>query len=343
MSAAARQPAPSPRPRVFVTQQLPEPAHSALAAVAACEVWQRRGTPSPAQLAAATAGVDGLLCSLGDRVDGELLDACPQLRVVSTVSVGVDHIDLDAATARGIPIGHTPGVLAETTADLAFGLLLCAARRITEGDRFVRGGRWGGERAWEPDLLLGRDLHGATLGVVGLGAIGRAVARRAQGFAMRVLGWNRSRCEVPGVMLAELDELLAAADFVSIHVALAPETRGLIDARALARMRRGAILVNTARGGLVDEAALAAALTRGHLAAAALDVYATEPIDPESPLLALPQLVLTPHIGSASAATRCRMAELAVRNLRAGLAGERLPHCANPAVATPRGDPPDAG
>ena len=320
------------RPRVFVTQRLPEAALGALASFAECEVWSRRGAPGPGQLAAATAEADGLLCLLGDRIDAALLGACPRLRVVSSVSVGVDHIDVAAATARGIPVGHTPGVLAETTADLAFGLLLCAARRIAEGDRFVRDGGWRPERAWELDLLLGRDVHGATLGIVGLGSIGCAMARRAQGFAMRVLGWNRVRREVPGVVSAELDGLLAEADFVSIHVALAPETRGLIDARALARLRPGAVLINTARGGIVDEAALATALASGHVAAAALDVYAREPLDPESPLLALPQVVLTPHIGSASAATRGRMAELAVRNLRAGLAGERLPHCANPDV-----------
>jgi glyoxylate reductase len=181
-------------------------------------------------------------------------------------------------------------------------------------------------------MLLGRDVHGATLGLVGLGAIGQAVARRAQGFGMRVLAWSRSRRVVPGVAFAPLDALLEAADFVSIHVALAPETRGLLDAAAIARMKPGAVLVNTARGGIVDEVALADALRTGRLAAAGLDVFAREPLDPASPLLALPNVVVTPHIGSASEATRARMVELAVANLLAALAGEPMPHCANPAV-----------
>jgi glyoxylate reductase len=220
-------------------------------------------------------------------------------------------------------------VLVETTADLAFALLLAAARRIPEADRFVRAGSWGSVSGWDPELLLGRDLHGATLGIVGLGAIGRAVARRARGFGMRVLGWNRSGRRAADVEALPLDALLEGSDFVSIHVALSTETRGLIDAAALARLRPGAILVNTARGGIVDESALAAALTNGGLAAAALDVFEDEPLDRNSPLLTAPNLVLTPHIGSASIATRTRMADLAVENLLAGLAGRPLPHCAN--------------
>jgi glyoxylate reductase len=267
---------------------------------------------------------------LTDRVDAALLDAAPRLRAISSCSVGVDHVDLAVATARGIPVGHTPGVLTGTTADLAFGLLLAAARRIPEADRFVREGHWTAERRWEPDLLLGRDVHGATLGVVGLGAIGRAVARRALGFGMRVLGWSRSPREVPGVERVALDALLAQADFVTVHVALAPETRGLLDARAIARMRPGAILVNTARGGIVDEAALAEALRAGRLAAAALDVFGEEPLPGTSPLRDAPRVVLAPHIGSASVATRERMAALTVANLRAGLAGAPMPHAASP-------------
>jgi glyoxylate reductase len=223
-------------------------------------------------------------------------------------------------------------VLTETTADLAFGLLLAAGRRIPEGDRFVRAGQWIPERRWEPDMLLGPDLHGATLGVIGLGAIGRAVSRRALGFGMRVLGWNRSARIVEGVEPVGLDELLAHSDFVSVHVAYSPSTRGLLDREAIGRMKSGAVLVNTARGGIVDEQALVEALHAGSLAAAALDVFAEEPLPPESPLLQAPRLVLTPHIGSASVATRARMAELAVENLIAGLEGRRLPHCANEAV-----------
>ncbi len=322
------------RPRVFVTRALPGAALATLADEVALEVWPGPGAPPRPVLARATRDAEGLLCLLTDRIDAGLLGGCPRLRVVSSCSVGVDHVDLAAATARGIPVGHTPGVLTETTADLTFALLLAAARRVPEADRFVREGRWTPERSWEPDLLLGRDLHGAVLGIIGLGAIGRAVARRAQGFGMEVLGWNRTPREVPGVERVPLPELLAASDFVSLHVARSPETEGLIGARELARMRREAVLVNTARGGLVDEAALAAALASGRLAGAALDVFTHEPLPPDSPLLSAPRLVLAPHIGSASVATRSRMAELAVANLRAGLRGERLPHCANPEVYT---------
>jgi len=250
--------------------------------------------------------------------------------------VGLDHVDLAAAVRLGVPVGHTPGVLAETTADLAFALLLAAARRIAEADRFVRRGEWTSGQGWDPELLLGRDVHGATLGVVGLGAIGRAVARRAAGFGMRVLGWSRSRRQVEGVESVELTSLLAESDFVTVHVARTSDTLNLIDARALELVRPGAILVNTARGGIVDEAALAHALRSERLAGAALDVYAEEPLPPTSPLLELENVVLTPHIGSSSLATRSRMADLAVDNLLAGLEGRPLPHAAPvpPAVSS---------
>jgi glyoxylate reductase len=321
-----------PRPNVFVTRRLPGGALERLGERVDAKVWPGEGAPSPADLRREARRSQGLLCLLTDRIDAPLLDRCPDLRVISTCSVGVDHIDLAAASARGIPVGYTPGVLVETTADLAFGLLLAASRRLVDADRFVREGGWTPDRSWDPKLLLGRDLWGATLGVVGLGAIGRAVARRGQGFGMRVLGWTRSRRRVPGVEPAEFAALLEAADFISLHVALAPETRSLIDARALARMRPGAVLVNAARGGLVDEEALADALRGGRLAAAGLDVFAHEPLDPDSPLLRAPNLVLTPHIGSASVATRARMADLAVDNLLAGLERRRLLHCANAAA-----------
>jgi glyoxylate reductase len=310
-------------PRVFATRRLPGPGFERLAGCTRLEVWPGPGPPTPRALVAGARDADGLLCLLSDRIDAELLDNCPKLRVVSSCSVGLDHVDLAAVNERGIPVGFTPGVLVETTADLAFGLLLAAARRIPEADRFVRDGRWTSDRRWDPELLLGRDLHGASLGIVGLGAIGRAVARRARGFGMRVLGWTRSGRAVAGIETMGLADLLDCADLLSIHVALAPETRGLIDSAAIARMRPGAILVNTARGGIVDESALAAALHSGRLAAVALDVFASEPLDPESPLLSAPNLV-------PSTATRTRMAGLAVENLLAGLEGRPLPHCANP-------------
>lgn len=321
------------QPRVFATRTLPDAVLEALAQRCELDVWGERAAPAPEVLAARAAAAAGLLCLLTDRVDGRLLARCPRLRAVSSISVGVDHIDLAAATARRIPVGHTPGVLTETTADLAVALLLAAARRVGEAERLVRSGGW---RAWEPDLLLGTDVHGATLGLLGLGAIGRAVARRARGFGMTVLAWartHRSLGDLAGeVNWVELPELLARSEFVSIHLPLSDATRGLLGARELAALRPGAILVNTARGGIVEEAALAEALRDGRLAAAGLDVFEREPLAPDSPLLALPNVVLTPHIGSASHATRLRMAELAARNLLAALAGERMPHCANPEV-----------
>ena len=316
------------RSHVFATRRLPGDALERLAAEADVAVWPRPEAPSPAELADGCRDADGLLCLLSDRIDAELLAAAPRLRVVSSYSVGLDHVDLAAATRRGIPVGFTPDVLTETTAELALGLLFAAARRIVEADREVRSGAW--TRAWDPSGLLGRALHGATLGVIGLGAIGRAVAARGRALGMRVLGWSRTRRDVPGVEPVPLDALLERSDFVSVHVALTPGTRGLLGAGALARIRRGAILVNTARGGIVDEEALADALRAGRLAGAALDVFAREPLPPDSPLLGAPNLILTPHIGSATVATRARMAELAVDNLLAGLAGRPLPHCANP-------------
>ena len=294
------------------------------------EVWPESGAPGPEALAEATAGAEGLLCLLTDRVDRVLFERCPGLRVVSSCSVGLDHIDLETATRLGIPVGYTPGVLAQTTADLAFALLLASARHVVEADRAVRSGGWTWEHRWDPAAFLGKDVHGATLGILGLGAIGRAVAHRAQGFGMRVLGWSRSGRAVSGVESASFERLLAEADFVSVHVALTPDTRGLLDAAAIGRLKPGAVLVNAARGGILDESALAAALESGHLSAAALDVFESEPLALDSPLLNAPNLVLAPHIGSASVATRIRMADLSVENLLAGIEGRAMPHCANP-------------
>jgi len=318
------------RPAVYVTRDLPGAALDRLEGRARVSRWPGPGGPPRTALEDGVREAEGLLCLLTDRVDAGLIEAAPRLRVVSSVSVGLDHVDLAAASARGIAVGHTPDVLTETTADWTLALMLAAARRVVEADRFVRAGAWTPERRWEPDMLLGRDLHGATVGLVGLGAIGQAVARRLGGFGCRVLGWTRSGRSVPGVEPAPLDALLAGSDFVSLHVALTPETRGLLDARRLATLRRGAILVNTARGGLVDEAALAERLRSGALAAAGLDVFEDEPVDPASPLLGLENVVVAPHVGSASVRTRERMADLAVDNLLAGLAGEPLPACANP-------------
>lgn len=322
----------APMQKVLVTHQLPGQRVHSLADHCDLSVWLGPGLLSAQGLAEELSDEDGLLCLLTDRVDASVIEANPQLKFISSMSVGVDHIDLAAATARKIPVGHTPGVLVETTADATFALLLAASRRLVEADRFVRGGHWRRENAWSPDFFVGKDVAGATLGIVGLGAVGQAVARRAAGFGMRVLGWSRSGREVEGVSNRELDALLEESDFVSINVALTPQTRGLIDARRLGIMRNDSVLVNTARGGIVDEAALVHALSQGQLAAAGLDVYEREPLPEDSPLLALPNVVLAPHIGSATLATRARMADMAVDNVLAALAGERMPCCANPEV-----------
>lgn len=274
----------------------------------------------------------GLLCLLTNKIDETLLAALPDLEFVSSVSVGVDHIDVAAMTRRGIAVGNTPGVLVNATADTAFALLLSAARRVVESDRFVRAGNWGAGNRWSPDFFLGKDVSGATLGVIGLGPIGQAVARRALGFGMQVLGWTPSQRDVADVKGVSLQQLLQQSDFVSVHIALSDSTRNLIDAQNLASMKPGAVLVNTARGGIVNEQALADALGSGHLFAAGLDVFEQEPVSLDSPLLQHPRVVLTPHIGSATRSTRDKMLALAIANATAALGGEPMPHCVNPEV-----------
>ena len=318
--------------KVLVTHQLPGERIHHLAQCSDVNVWVGPGLLSAQALREELTGCAGLVCLLTDRVDAELIASMPELEFISSMSVGVDHIDVEAATRRGIPVGHTPGVLVETTADAAFGLLLAAARRMSEADRFIRQGNWRAENAWSPDFFTGKDVAGATLGIIGLGEIGQAVARRAAGFGMEVLAWNRSPREVPGVEQVSLDELLSRSDFVSIHVALSDETRGLLDAKHIARMKPGAVLVNTARGGIVDEQALADALSHGDLYAAGIDVFEQEPVPDENPLLHLPNVVLAPHIGSATAQTRAMMADIAADNAIAALKGLPMPHCVNAAV-----------
>ena len=305
--------------RCFVTRALPGGALERLAGTHDVDVWPERAPPPPERLRAAAASADALLTLLTDRVDGDLLDAAPSLRAIANYAVGTDNIDLEAATARGIPVGNTPDVLTETTADLGWALLMAAARRLGEGERAVRAGEWG---PFAPDVLLGADIHGATLGIVGYGRIGRAVARRASGFGMEVLHTKE----------VALDDLLARSDFVSLHTPLTSHTRGLIGARELARMKPGAILVNTARGEIVDTDALVDALRAGRIRGAALDVTDPEPLPAGHPLLGAPGVIVVPHIGSASERTRAAMADMAVDNLIAALAGDPMPHCANPAV-----------
>jgi glyoxylate reductase len=302
--------------RVFVTRRLPGDALDRLAAEHEVEVWPEQMPPGREELLARAPELDGLLSLLTDPVDAELIGAAPRLRAISNFAVGVDNVDLDAAAARGIPVGNTPDVLTDTTADLAVALMLGISRRLVEGDAYVRRGEW---RTWETGLLLGHDLHGATVGIVGFGRIGRAVGRRLEGFGCEILHTSRSG-GVP------LEELLDRSDFVSVHPPLTPETRGLIGDEALRRMKPTAYLVNTARGPIVDSDALGRALRSGRIAGAALDVTDPEPLPGGHPLLDAPNLLVLPHLGSATRATRARMADMAVDNLLAGLAGERMPH-----------------
>ncbi len=306
--------------RCFVSRRLPGPALARLRAAHEVEVWSQRLPPTPAQLLAGAERAEGLLTLLTDRIDADLIAQSPRLRAISNYAVGYDNVDLDAASARGIPVGHTPDVLTEATADLTFALLLAAARNLPQAIDSVREGDW---LTWEPGRHLGHEVHGATLGIIGFGRIGRAVAQRAGGFEMTVLHTGSDG----GV---SLPALLAGSDFVSLHCPLTPATHHLIDAAALARMRPTAILINTARGPIVDQPALSEALRQGTIAGGALDVTDPEPLPPDDPLAAAPNLILTPHIGSATRTARERMAELAVDNLLAGLDGKPMPHQANP-------------
>jgi lactate dehydrogenase-like 2-hydroxyacid dehydrogenase len=308
--------------RCLVTRELPGGALDRLRAEHDVDVWSERTPPPRADLLRRAADAEGLLSMLTDGVDAELIAACPRLRAISNYAVGTDNVDLGAATARGIPVGNTPDVLTDSTADLAVVLMLAAARRLAEGERFVRSGAW---TTWEPDLLLGRDLHGATVGIVGRGRIGRAVARRLEGFGCRLLYAGRGEDDA-------LRRLLRESDFVTLHCPLTEETRGLIDETALREMKSTAYLVNTARGAIVDSAALARALAEGWIAGAALDVTDPEPLPGGDPLLAAPNLLVVPHIGSATHRTREAMADVAVHNLICALAGEPMPHCVNPEV-----------
>ncbi|HVB05521.1 MAG TPA: D-glycerate dehydrogenase [Acidimicrobiales bacterium] len=316
----------------FVTRALPGAGLARLASFAQVRLFSEDRPPTREELVEGLAGADGVLTMLTDRIDEPLLALAPRLRVVSNMAVGVDNLDLAALTGRGIPAGHTPGVLTEATADVAFALLLAVARRVVEARDALLAGEW---TTWRPSGFLGLELSGATLGIVGLGRIGEAVARRARGFGMHVLACSRTHREAEGVSFVDLDELLCSSDVVSLHVALSEETHHLIGAAELSRMRRGALLVNTARGPVVDQRALFEALASGHLGGAGLDVFEVEPVPLDEPLLGLPNCVAIPHLGSATEKSRAAMADLAVDNLLAGLRGEPLPHCANPEVYGP--------
>jgi glyoxylate reductase len=305
------------RPRIYVTRQVFDEAIALLEEAGDVEVWQGNGPPPSETLGAALRDVHGLFSLLTECIDAPLLEAAPRLRVVSNMAVGYDNIDVAAATERGIYVGNTPGVLTETTADFAFALLSSWVRRIPEAQRYARDGSW---KHWGPMTLLGSDLHGATLGIVGMGRIGEAMARRAAGFGMRIIYHSRTRKpalerELGLEWFGSLDGLLPEADFLSLHVPSLPETKHLIGEAELRAMRSSAVLVNTTRGEIVDQAALTRALTGGVIAGAALDVTDPEPMRSDDPLLAMDNVIVTPHIASASHATRLKMAMMAAQNI----------------------------
>ena len=316
---------------VFITRAIPGTAVAQLEAAGhTVEVWPGELPPPPEALAAALARSDAVMTMVVDRITPAMLAAAPRLRIVANMAVGYDNVDPAAAAEAGVWVTNTPGVLAETTADLAFALLLAAARRVVEADRDTRAGGW---KTWSPTAFLGTDLFGATLGIVGLGEIGEAVARRARGFRMRILYHSRTRKPALeadlGLEFRDLHSLLADSDFVSLHTPLTPQTRHLLGPAAFAAMKPGAILVNTARGGIVDQDALVEALRSGSLGGAALDVTDPEPLPLSHPLYSFPNVIITPHIGSASRATRARMAEMAAANILAVLAGSEPPNPVN--------------
>ena len=325
--------------RAFVTRQIFPEALELIAQSAQLEVWPDETPPTPEQLADKLAGVDGVLTNIMDRVDVRLLERASSLKVISQLAAGLDNVDVAAASRRGILVGYTPGVLAKATADFGFALLMSAARRIGESERWVRAGHW--EMAFHPMFWLGTEVHGATLGIVGLGQIGMEMAKRALGFEMKVIYYSRTRKpdleEEYGLEYVEPHRLLSSADFVSLHIPLTPETRHYIGERELRMMKPDSILINLARGPVVDSQALYTALNNKWIRAAALDVIDPEPISPDDPLLTLENLVITPHIGSASVASRRETCMVAARNLVAGIAGQRLEYCANPELYPSKG------
>ncbi|MBN1992122.1 MAG: D-glycerate dehydrogenase [Anaerolineae bacterium] len=323
------------KPKVFVTRLIPEKGLDQVKEFCEAVVWTDELPPPRQIILERVRGVDGILSLLTDTMDAEVMDAAgPGLKVISNYAVGFDNIDIPAATKRGIPVGNTPGILTDTTADLAFALLMAAARRVVEGDRYTRAGQW---KTWGPKLLLGVDVHGATLGLIGFGRIGQTMAKRALGFDMEVLYYdpiNTADLEAKSLQAqsTDLDTVLQKSDFVSIHTPLTDETYHLISTEALSKMKPSAILINTARGPVVDSTALYQALQAGQIGYAALDVTEPEPLPFDSPLLELDNIIIVPHIASASRATRAKMAQMAADNLLAGLQGKPLPTCVNPEV-----------
>jgi len=324
-----------PRPKVYVTRIIPEPGLSILKEYCDIEVHEsKEWPPSREELINKVKDKDGLLCLLTDKVDSEVMDAAPNLKVISTYSVGFDHIDVEAATKRGIYVTHTPGVLTDAVAEFTICLLLAITRKILDADRTIRSGQW--NKPWNPFFLTGPELKGKTLGIIGMGRIGRAVAEKIKGFGMKIIYYDVYRNERAekelGVEYKDLDTVLKESDFVSLHVPLTKETKHMIGERELKLMKTSAYLINTARGPVVDTDALVKALKERWIAGAALDVFEQEPLPPDHPLIKLENVVLAPHIASATIEARQRMAELAARNLIAVLKGEEPPALVNPEV-----------
>jgi len=322
------------KPKVLVTRQIPEDALRMLEEACELKIWPHSDVPATREfLEKEIVDAEGLYCLLTEKIDKDILEKGNRLRAISTMAVGYNNIDVSAATERGIPVSNTPDVLTETTADLAFALLLATARRVVESSDFLRRGEW---KTWSPMLLTGQDVYGATLGIIGMGRIGEAVGRRASGFDMKVLYHNRRRKpeveEKYGFEYAELNQLLSQSDFVVILVPYSSETANLITMDQLRLMKKTASLINVARGGIVNEKDLYDALTGGVIWAAGLDVFETEPVPLDHPLLTLPNVVALPHIGSASIRTRTKMAQLAAENLLMSLAGQRPKCLVNPEV-----------
>ena len=328
------------KPKVFVARKMAREALDKIADATEMELWEDELPPSRDVFMQKVKDIDGLLCLLTDKIDGEIMDAGPKLKVISNLAVGFDNINVAEATKRGILVSNTPGVLTETTADFAFALLMAAGRRVAEGDRYTRRGDW---RTWGPMILMGYDIHHATLGIIGCGRIGLEMARRARGFSMKVLYYDDFRRkpeeekEFGLEYVPSVKELLPRADFVSVHVPLTPKTHHLISTAEFAAMKPTAVLINSARGPIVDPKALYEALKSGQIFAAGLDVTEPEPITMDDPLLTLDNIVIAPHIASASVATRTKMANMAADNLLAGLRGEIPPICINPEVLEKKG------
>lgn len=311
--------------RVYVTSsEVPEAALDIVRKVAEVKINPEYGTPSREMLLREVAEVDGIFCNITEKIDAPLLDAGKNLKIVASMSVGFDHIDLEAATKRGILATHTPGVLTEAVADETLGLMLAVGRRLVEGDRYVREGKW--KLKWSPMQMVGRDIYGKTLGIYGLGRIGIAVAKRAKGFGMKMVYYDAIRNEEAertlGIEFRPKEEVIRESDYLSVHVPLLPETRNSIGEKELKTMKKTAYLINTARGGIVDEKALIEALRAGTIAGAGLDVFEKEPVEIDNPLLTMTNVVVEPHLASGSIESRTAMAVLAAQNLVAGLKGE---------------------